>query len=55
MFSRLLWRVVTPRQIRRASLLVLLAWFAVALAYQNGFLPQPDTDQLPLQVDSAGV
>ena len=38
---RLLWRLTTPRRLRRNTLIVLLAWTAVSFADQNGMLPGP--------------
>ena len=36
---RLLWRLTTPRRLRRNTLIILLAWTAVAFANQNGMIP----------------
>lgn len=33
---RLLWRLTTPRRLRRTTLVALLLWTAVALAHQSG-------------------
>lgn len=33
---KLLWRLVTPRQLRFAVLVVLLVWFAIDIAHHSG-------------------
>jgi hypothetical protein len=48
---RLLWRLTTPRRLRRNTLIVLLAWTAVAFAHQNGLLPE--LDPAPSVISSA--
>lgn len=52
MLSRLFWRMITPHQLRRGTLIVLLAWLMVAVAYQNGTIPRANEPgaQLPVSV-----
>jgi hypothetical protein len=45
---RLLWRLTTPRRLRRNTLIILLAWTAVAFANQNGMLPNGSSPPRPL-------
>ena len=53
--SRLLWWLITPRQLRRSGFIVLLAWLAVAFAYQDGTVPRhPAPVQLPSLVQDSG-
>ncbi|BBY54186.1 hypothetical protein H7J07_06100 [Mycobacterium koreense] len=49
MLARLLWRVVTPRQLRRAALVVLLVWLGFDYLHSNGTIDQLRED-LPSQV-----
>lgn len=49
-----MWWLITPRALRRATLAVLLAWLAVALAHHNGLTPRTLPVQLPVQVAPAG-
>ena len=51
--SRLLWWIITPRQLRRSGFIVLLAWLMVALGYQDGVIPrQTPVGQLTVITDT---
>jgi len=41
-----IWRLITPRQLRRWTLAVLVAWLVTAVSYQNGVL-SPAEPQAP--------
>lgn len=49
MLRRLLWRVITPRKLRRVTLLVLLAWLGVSYLHQGGTV-QRVREQVPEQI-----
>lgn len=51
MLGRLLWRLITPRQLRKGTLIVLLAWLMIALAYQNGVIPRADDARPPVSLE----
>lgn len=53
--GRILWRLTTPRALRRRTLAVLLAWLAVAVAHQDGVFGDgaPPASRLPVDVSSA--
>lgn len=53
MLSRILWRVTTPRALRRRALILLLAWLLVALAYQDGYLGDVPAERLPVAVPAS--
>lgn len=54
MLSRLLWRITTPRALRRRTLAVLVAWLAVASAHQHGMFGESQEDgQVPVVVYSS--
>lgn len=42
MLARLFWKFTTPRKLRRQTLALLVAWLAVAAAYQDGWFGDPD-------------
>ncbi|MFV8246672.1 MULTISPECIES: hypothetical protein [Mycobacteriaceae] len=46
----LLWRLATPRQWRRRSLVLLLVWIAVAFAHHEGVLADAGELRLPREV-----
>lgn len=48
--SRLLWLLVTPRQLRRSSLAVLVVWTVVAFIHQNSPFDGEHRFNLPRQV-----
>lgn len=49
MLSRIFWRIITPRQLRRVTLAFLLVWAAVSFADYNGTLDGVD-ERLPSQI-----
>lgn len=59
MLGRIFWRLVTPRQLRRWTLALLVVWIAAAVANQHGmfgdlFVDGPH-ERLPMLVDAPGV
>ncbi len=48
-----IWRLTTPRRLRRWTLALLVAWLVTAVAYHNGDL-SPATRELPIVVDTPG-
>lgn len=49
MLSRLLWKIITPRQLRRITLVTLLVWTAAAFADHRGTFDDM-AEHLPRQV-----
>lgn len=49
MLRRLLWRIITPRQLRRVTLVALLVWLGAAYLHQDGAVERV-REQLPQQV-----
>jgi hypothetical protein len=47
--SRVLWRLITPRQLRRVTLVILVSWLAAAYLHHSGTMAHV-RDQLPRQV-----
>jgi hypothetical protein len=50
MLSRLVWRLITPRQLRRTTLVILLMWTALAFAHHDGTFQLGDQFHTPHQV-----
>lgn len=53
MLTRLLWRLVTPRKLRRVTLVALLMWLGVAYVHDSGTASRV-REQLPRQVQIEG-
>lgn len=48
------WRLTTPRRLRRWTLALLVAWLVTAVSYQHGDLSPTDSGELPAVIDTPG-